>query len=363
MPDNHSNHSDIDPAASSPINPFEGMAPESDVVLTSRVRLARNHTGMPFPGFLDPETAQESIRKAAEALAPHGLTLMRMDSLSVLQRQTLVEHRLISRDLLKSPERAAVLVSEFDAWDVDTEMPSKMLSVMINEEDHLRVQAFVNEFDLNEAARIAFEADQWIIEKIDVAYDEEFGYLTACPTNTGTGMRASVMLHLPALTWSGEMGKVTQAVSKLGMTLRGLYGEGTEAQGDLYQLSNQVTLGHTEQEILDDMRSAASQMMDWERKVRVALHAGDKIALEDRLMRALGVMERARKISAKEFMQRWSCLRLGACMKLIPLKLSVLDRLLTSAQPASLQQAAGETLSDEQRDLRRADMVRKAIKE
>ncbi|MDR1262947.1 MAG: protein arginine kinase [Oscillospiraceae bacterium] len=356
----------FNPAAKPPINPFEGMSPESDVVLTSRVRLARNHAGMPFPGLLDPEKAQDSIRRAAEALSPHGLTLMRMDSLSVLQRQTLVERWLISRDLLKSPDRSAVLVSEFDSWDIKSghgELPSKMLSVMVNEEDHLRVQAFVNEFNLDEAARIAFEADQWIIEKIDVAYDEEFGYLTACPTNTGTGMRASVMLHMPALTWAGEMGKVTQAVSKLGLTLRGLYGEGTEAQGDLYQLSNQVTLGRTEGEILDDMRSAASQMMDWERKVRVALHAGDRIALEDRLMRALGVMERARKISAKEFMQRWSCLRLGACMKLIPLRLSALDRLLTAAQPASLQQSAGETLSDEQRDVRRASMIQSAMKE
>jgi protein arginine kinase len=349
------------PMSSTPFNPFEGMAPECDVVLTSRIRLARNHANMPFPGFLDPEMAQNSIRSAAEALTPHGLTLMRMDSLSALQRQTLVERRLISLDLLKTPERAAVLVSSFDTWDTAAEMPSKMLSVMINEEDHLRVQAFVNEFNLEEAARIAFEADQWIVEKIDVAYDEEFGYITACPTNTGTGMRASVMLHLPALTWSGEMGKVTQAVSKLGLTLRGLYGEGTEAQGDLYQLSNQVTLGRTEQEILDDMRSAASQMMDWERKVRVALHAGDRVALEDRLLRALGVMERARKINAKEFMQRWSCLRLSACMRLIPLRISSLDRLLTMAQPASLQQAAGETLSDEQRDVRRAAMVQQTL--
>ncbi|MDR0396372.1 MAG: protein arginine kinase [Oscillospiraceae bacterium] len=356
----------FDPAARPPFNPFDGTSPEADVVLTSRVRLARNHAGMPFPGFLDPETAQDSIRLAAEALTPHGLTLMRMDSLSALQRQTLAERRLISRDLLKTPERSAVLVSGFDSWDAPPDVSGasgNTLSVMVNEEDHLRVQAFVNEFNLDEAARIAFEADQWIIEKTSVAYDEEFGYLTACPTNTGTGMRASVMLHLPALTWSGEMGKVTQAVSKLGLTLRGLYGEGTEAQGDLYQLSNQVTLGRTEQEILEDMRSAASQMMDWERKVRVALHAGDRITLEDRLMRALGVMEHARKISAKEFMQRWSCLRLGACMKLIPLKLSVLDRLLTAAQPASLQQSAGETLSDEQRDARRAAMVQQAMKE
>ncbi|GHU74054.1 protein-arginine kinase [Clostridia bacterium] len=343
------------------LNPFEGMSPESDVVLTSRVRLARNHADLPFPGFLDPEKAQESIRRAAETFAPHGLRLLRMDALTSLQRQTMVERHLISRDLLRAPERTAVLLSEYeltdDRFDPNADLPSKMLSVMINEEDHLRVQAFVNEFNLNEAARIAFEADQWITEKLAVAYDEEFGYLTACPTNTGTGMRASTMLHLPALTWSGEMGKVTQAVSKLGLTLRGLYGEGTEALGDLYQLSNQVTLGRTEQEIIDDMQSAASQMLDWERKVRVALHAGDRIALEDRLMRAQGVMERARKISAKEFMQRWSCLRLGACMKLIPLQLSALDRLLVSAQPASLQLSAGETLSDEQRDVRRASLV------
>jgi protein arginine kinase len=158
------------------------------------------------------------------------------------------------------------------------------------------------------------------------------------------------------------MGKVTQAVSKLGLTLRGLYGEGSEAQGDLYQLSNQVTLGRTESDILDDMQSATNQMVDWERKVRVALHAGDRIALEDRLMRALGVMERARRMNAKEFMQRWSCLRLGSCMRLISIRPDTLDRLLVTAQPASLEQATGESLTDEQRDIRRASLVQTMIK-
>ena len=325
--------------------------PERDVVLTSRVRLARNHSDLPFPGFLDAEQAQESIRRIVSALTPHNMSLLAIDQMQPTQRQAMVERRLISRDLLKNPERSAVMINE-----------DETLSVMINEEDHLRIQAFMPHYDLPTAAKAAFDADDWLLSKLTYAYDTELGYLTACPTNTGTGMRASVMLHLPGLTWSGEMGKVTQAVSKLGLTLRGQYGEGTEAQGDLYQLSNQVTLGRTEQEILDDMQSASNQMIDWERKVRVALHAGDRLALEDRLMRALGVLERARRINAKEFMQRWSCLRLGSCMKLIPIRLDTIDRLLVTAQPASLQQAAGETLDDEQRDIRRAMLIQTMIK-
>ncbi|MDR1569211.1 MAG: protein arginine kinase [Oscillospiraceae bacterium] len=325
--------------------------PDRDVVLTCRVRLARNHADLPFPGFLDVEQAQESIRRATNALEPHELRTVSLDRMTPIQRQALVERHLISRDLLRTPERSAVLLND-----------DETLSVMINEEDHLRVQAFVNRFDLPLAAKIAFEADDWLSSKLSFAYDIELGYLTACPTNTGTGMRASAMLHLPALTWSGEMGKVTQAVSKLGLTLRGLYGEGSEAQGDLYQLSNQVTLGRTESDILDDMQSATNQMVDWERKVRVALHAGDRIALEDRLMRALGVMERARRMNAKEFMQRWSCLRLGSCMRLISIRPDTLDRLLVTAQPASLEQATGESLTDEQRDIRRASLVQTMIK-
>jgi len=324
---------------------------ERDVALTSRVRLARNHADLPFPGFLDAEQAQESIRRVVLALEPRRLRVMTVDQLSPVQRQAMVERHLISRDLLRKPDRSAVLTSG-----------DETLSVMINEEDHLRVQAIVNKFDLKQAASIAFEADDWLSNKLNFAYDMELGYLTACPTNTGTGMRASVMLHLPALTWSGEMPKVTQAVSKLGLTLRGLYGEGTEAQGDLYQLSNQVTLGRAEDDILDEMQAATSQMIDWERKVRVALHAGDKLALEDRLMRALGVMERARRINEKEFMQRWSCLRLGSCMRLISIRLDTLDRMLITAQPANLQQASGETLTDEQRDVRRAELIQSMIK-
>lgn len=325
--------------------------PERDVALISRVRLARNYQDLPFPGFLDAEQAQESIRRAVAVLEPRDMKLLAIDQMQPFQRQAMVERHLISRDLLKNPERSAVMLDQ-----------SESLSVMINEEDHLRIQAFVPMFDLNAAAKLAFDADDWLSAKLSWAYDMELGYLTACPTNTGTGMRASAMLHLPALTWSGEMGKVTQAVSKLGLTLRGLYGEGTEAQGDLYQLSNQVTLGRNEHDILDDMQSATSQMIDWERKVRVALHAGDRLALEDRLMRALGVMERARRINAKEFMQRWSCLRLASCMKLIPIPLDTVDGMLTAAQPASIQQAAGESLTDEQRDIRRASLIQTMIK-
>ncbi|GHV26829.1 protein-arginine kinase [Clostridia bacterium] len=324
-----------------------------DVALTSRVRLARNHADLPFPGFQDLTQAQESIRRAVRALSDdkHNLRPIELDKMSDLDRQSLVERRVISRDLLRAPERCAVLRSD-----------DEMISVMINEEDHLRIQAFSNKFDLTHAAERAFEVDDWLSESLSFAFDPELGYLTACPTNTGTGMRASVMLHLPALTWSGEMNKVTAALSKLGMTLRGLYGEGSEAQGDLYQLSNQWTLGRSEEEILDEMIAASSQMVAMERKVRLGLQLSDKITLEDRLYRAIGILERCRKISAKEFMQMWSGLRLASCMDIYPLPLTEIDKILTAAQPACLQQSVGETLDESRRDELRARLIQKMMK-
>jgi protein arginine kinase len=326
------------------------MMPEEskseDVVLSSRVRLARNHADLPFPNAMEDEDAQESIRRSADALEPRKMRLLRMAQIPFIQRQVLVERHLISLDLIEEPMNAAVLLQDDES-----------VSIMLNEEDHLRIQAIQKGFALEEAARLAFEADDALSEVLHYAFDNNLGYLTACPTNTGTGMRASAMLHLPALTWSGEMTKVSQAVAKLGLTMRGLYGEGSEAQGDIYQISNQVTLGRTEKEILDAIAAVVGQMIDWERKVRVALHSGDKLELEDRLFRALGIMERAQQMNAKEFMQRWSCLRMGACMNLMKLDVDMLDRLLVMAQPASLQQAAGEALETEERDQRRAALI------
>ena len=207
---------------------------ERDVVLSSRVRLARNHADLPFPGVMDEEAAQESIRRAVHAMDARGMRLLRMANLSPIQRQVLVERHLISLDLLRNAETAAALVQDDES-----------VCVMINEEDHLRIQALKSGFALKETAMLAFAADDLMGDSLHYAFDAEWGFLTSCPTNTGTGMRASTMLHLPALTWSGEMSKVSQVIGKLGLTIRGLYGEGSEAQGDIYQLSNQITLGRS----------------------------------------------------------------------------------------------------------------------
>jgi len=323
-----------------------------DVVLSSRVRLARNHAGLPFPGKMEDAGAQESIRRTTQAMENRPLQLQRMEELSVLQRQVLVERHLISADLLRKPDQSAVLLRDDEA-----------ISIMLNEEDHLRIQALQKGLALSEAAELAFTEDDILADTIHYAFDNEWGYLTTCPTNVGTGLRVSAMLHLPALTWSGEMTKVMQAVAKLGLTLRGLYGEGSEAQGDIYQISNQVTLGRTESELIEAIQAVSGQMVEWERKVRLALHEGDRVAMEDRLMRGLGVMERARKITRKEFMQRWSCLRLGACMGMMELNIGMLDRMLVQAQPASLQEAVGEILEGEARDERRATFIRTMLEE
>ncbi|HML47629.1 MAG TPA: ATP--guanido phosphotransferase, partial [Clostridia bacterium] len=257
---------------------------EREVVLSSRVRLARNHADLPFPSVMDEETAQESIRRVVHAMDAKGMRLLRMANLSPIQRQVLVERHLISLDLLRHAESAAALVQDDES-----------VCVMINEEDHLRIQALQKGFALKESAQLAFAADDLLGDTLHYAFDSEWGFLTSCPTNTGTGMRASTMLHLPALTWTGEMSKVSQAIGKLGLTIRGLYGEGSEAQGDLYQLSNQITLGRTEKEILEAMQAVTAQMAGWERKARQALHTADRIALEDRLLRSMGMMERARR--------------------------------------------------------------------
>ena len=210
------------------------------VVLSSRVRLARNYDDLPFDTADTPELADRCVDRTAVALAKAGedagFDLIRLRDLSEVQRQTLAESHLISRDLLRAPDTAAVLLCEKDAS-----------SVMMNEEDHLRIQAICPGMDLPAAAGRCFRIDDALSRQVSFAFDEQLGYLTSCPTNTGTGMRASLLLHLPMLTVYKQMGNVGQIVAKVGLTIRGVYGEGSEALGNIYQVSNQVTLGRTEQ--------------------------------------------------------------------------------------------------------------------
>ncbi len=325
-----------------------------DVVLSSRVRLARNYRDIPFPSMMNDVWAAETIRRTCDAASTlpdaSSYAFVRLSDLSPIQRQEMVEQHVISRDLLRSADLAAVLLGK-----------DNKVSIMVNEEDHIRLQVLLPGTDVEQAAKIAREVDDGLETQVTYAFDDQLGYLTACPTNTGSGMRASQMLHLPALTILRQMGAVGQAVDKLGLTIRGLYGEGSEAFGNLYQVSNQVTLGRTEEELVQAIREVGSQLADMERKARRTLLEKDRLTLEDRLMRSVGVLMYARRIGDKEFMQRWSDVRLASSLNLVDMDGSTLDSLLYRAQSAGIARRAGKELTAPERDQLRAEYVRAAL--
>jgi protein arginine kinase len=298
----------------------------SRIVVSSRVRLARNYHDLPFSNLHRPENARLCIsraRLALEADKPSGaFSLYELRDMNKLDQLSLMEQHLISRDLLTHSDVGAALIRE-----------DKHVSVMINEEDHLRIQAMYADLALPQSAELAYAAEEKLAKVCDFSFDHQLGYLTACPTNTGTGMRASLMLHLPLLTHYKQMGNVSQSVAKLGLTIRGLYGEGSEALGDLYQVSNQVTLGRTEKELIEAVTAVGRQLIDMEFTLR-AQKERDLLELEDGIWRSYGALRYARQMGADEFMENWSNLRLGAAMELLPVSLITVDELLPLAQDA-----------------------------
>ena len=323
----------------------------SSTVLSSRVRLARNYEDLPFDTARKPEEAATCIARTANALAlssmDEGFQLIRLNALTEIQRKALAESRLISKDLLKEPETAAVLLRQEDA-----------LSIMINEEDHLRIQAVRPGLDLLSAASACFRVDDALSRQVVFAFDKQLGYLTACPTNTGTGMRASLLMHLPMLTICKQMGNVGQIVAKVGLTIRGVYGEGAEALGNLYQVSNQVTLGRTEQELISAVTAVGHQLTDMENVLREKTLASSRVTLEDTVFRAWGLMQYARVMPLNEFFKHWSGVRLGADLGLLPVKAATLDAMLEQAQDANLQSLAESPLTGLQLDAKRAECIR-----
>ena len=323
----------------------------SSTVLSSRVRLARNYEDLPFDTARKPEEAATCIARTANALAlsgmDEGFQLIRLNALTETQRKALAESRLISKDLLKEPETAAVLLRQEDA-----------LSIMINEEDHLRIQAVRPGLDLLSATSACFRVDDALSRQVAFAFDKQLGYLTACPTNTGTGMRASLLMHLPMLTICKQMGNVGQIVAKVGLTIRGVYGEGAEALGNLYQVSNQVTLGRTEQELISAVTAVGHQLTDMENVLREKALATSRVTLEDTVFRAWGLMKYARVMPLNEFFKHWSGVRLGADLGLLPVKVATLDAMLEQAQDANLQSLAESPLTGLQLDAKRAECIR-----
>lgn len=324
---------------------------QEDVVVSSRVRLARNYDDLPFSTLDNIGLAALCVSRAKDALNQEGLLpqykLLKLDDMTNVQRTSLVEEHLISQDLTERPTVGAVLLRN-----------DQRLSIMMNEEDHLRIQAIMSGGQLSEAAELAFSADDALQKHVRFAFDSQLGFLTSCPTNTGTGMRASLMLHLPLLTICKQMGTVSQSIAKVGLTIRGIYGEGSEALGNLYQVSNQVTLGRTENEIVEAVIAVGRQLIDMERKFRAKALDGDDSAIMDQVFRAYGTLKYARMVNGKELMHLWSGLRLGAAIERLPLTLARVDALLPEAQDAHILKEAGQDLTANELNVRRADMIR-----
>ncbi len=322
------------------------------IVLSSRVRLARNLKDIYFRPKMTEEMADECIDRVLNVLKGEGeeYRYFPMRGIDAVRRQALVEDHRISPDLYRQDDRGAALISA-----------DGQVVIMVNEEDHLRIQAFADGLALEDAAERAFRVEDSLQRQLVFAFDDQLGYLTACPTNTGTGMRASVMLHLPMLTEKKQMGQVMQLAAKLGLTMRGMYGEGSEALGSVYQLSNQVTLGKTEHELVEAVTAVAGQIAGMEQLLREKTLQEEPVVLEDQIMRAEGILLYARLMDLKEFYPLWSSLRLGASMGKLKVTVSQCDRILREAQRAHLIRAAGQDLTETELCRARADMIRREL--
>ncbi|NLC52347.1 MAG: protein arginine kinase [Firmicutes bacterium] len=332
---------------------LHGPAPEGDVVVSSRIRLARNLQGYSFPHQADEEALETVIAKVENALEKTAFTMKRLDGLTQADRLLLVEQYLISPDLLKNPSHRGVMVN-----------PEQTVAIMLNEEDHIRIQSILPGLALQEAWAEANRVDDLLEAELDYAFAEKAGYLTTCPTNVGTGLRASVMLHLPALQMVDQVKKVLSVLPHVGLSVRGIYGEGTESAGNLYQISNQVTLGLTEDEIIGKIISVTKQVMDQERSAREALLAKEsRLQLEDRVHRAYGLLSEARLISSEEAFKLWNNVLLGVKLDLIPeVSVEQVNELFFLIRPAILQHIVGKDLTPHERDYYRAEVIRKHLK-
>lgn len=334
-----------------------GRGEHSDIVMSTRIRLARNLTGYRFPlAFTEDEahridqSISATLLDASEELQMN-ISSVQIKDLSELNRQVLVEKHLISPKLANSRIEGSVLLSEDES-----------VSVMINEEDHIRMQCLFPGLQIEEAYALADKIDRILEKELSYAFDEQFGYLTSCPTNTGTGLRASVMMHLPALTMSKQMNRIVTIISRLGMVVRGIYGEGSEALGNVYQVSNQTTLGKTEEDILADLQSITEQIIQKEKEARSALLKHSANTLEDRLYRSLGTLSYARIMTTEEAGKCLSDVRLGIDMGLIQdVDVTILNECMVFMQPGFLQKFAGATLNTSERDMFRAKLIRERL--
>jgi len=335
-----------------------GDGPDADIVLSSRVRLARNLAEIPFPNRADAAQladVRDRIKASMENICLLGDILyqwIEMEQLTTVERCVLVEKHIVSPDHIQEPTNRALIVREDAA-----------VSVMINEEDHLRLQSLRSGLDLGNALQLVNAVDDCLESGNTFAFSPGLGYLTSCPTNLGTGLRASVMVHLPALVLTRQISRIVTAATQLGLAVRGLYGEGTEAIGNIFQISNQFTLGYNELEIVDNLQSVARQIVEQERSAREVLLNNSHDVLVDRVWRAYGILRYARIVSGKEALAMLSEVRLGTDLKIIEdIAPEIFNELLVATRPNFLQQFSKQpNLNQEKRDQLRATVIREKL--
>ena len=330
----------------------------SDIVMSTRIRLARNIAGVRFPISFTEEDAQNIENKLVNALLklednPYYFSYFPIKDMPSLQRQILVEKHLISPNLASRKKIGSFFLTEDES-----------ISILVNEEDHIRIQYLTKGMNLQRAYEEARKVDRFISKKIEYAYQDRYGYLTSCPTNVGTGLRASVMLHLPVLTLMKQMNSLIQMMTRLGMVVRGIYGEGSENLGNIYQISNQITLGKSEPEILQELSDVVEQIIQKEQSARKKLLTRAPSNLEDRLSRSLGTLKYAKILSSEEAASCLSNVRLGVSLGLLePISQNKLNECMLLMQPGFIQQYAGTTLQPAERDMYRAKLLQDKLNE
>ncbi|GIO34985.1 MULTISPECIES: protein arginine kinase [Paenibacillus] len=336
---------------------MRGTASDSDIVISSRVRIARNLQHMPFPLLATRQQSEEVLNRLAKVADTQAIKSLgtfytvKLDEIEPIDKRVLVEKHLISPSLANESQNGAVMISEDES-----------VSIMINEEDHLRIQCLYPGFQVREAWEKATAIDDQFEAEVDYAFDDKRGYLTSCPTNVGTGLRASVMMHLPALVMTQQINRILSAVSQVGLTVRGIYGEGSEAIGNLFQISNQITLGQTEYEIIDNLHSVVLQIIEHEKNARTRLMNDSRLRITDRIKRSYGILSYAEVMDSKEAGQRLSDVRLGIDLGIVQgPSIPVMNELNVMTQPGFLQKKYGHDMNSEERDIYRARLIRETL--
>jgi protein arginine kinase len=336
---------------------LSGKGSSSQVVLSSRIRLARNISNTPFPSRADTNNRERVLSFVKSAVEKsQGLskgTFLECNQMDDLDRTFMVERHLVSLEFTQCNSFSALLIGE-----------EENLSIMVNEEDHLRIQALAPGLEIRQAFKLANMVDDELSRTLEFAFDPTFGYLTTCPTNTGTGMRASVLIHLPGLALTQEIEKVISEISKVGLVVRGVYGEGSDVLGNLFQVSNQKTLGRSEEEIMEDLEGVTRRIIEREENARLRLFSEARDQIEDKIWRAYGILRYARSLTSEEVLNMLSALRLGIGMGVLEkVSLSQVNEILALTQPAHLQKYFGKRMETGERDRVRAELIRTKLED